>query len=317
MRVSVALCTHRGERYVEEQLRSILAQTHPVDEVVVGDDASDDATLAIVERVAASTSVPFVVVRHEPALGVAANFADAIARTTGDVVALSDQDDVWHPERIATLLGALEGVDLVHSDAALVDGDGRPLDTTLLDSLEASPWERARMADGGALEALLRRNLVTGATVVLRRDAAVAALPIPDGWIHDEWIAMTCALGGGVRLVPQPTIDYRQHGANQIGVRRLDVRQKLARLLAPDSGAHDRKALRAASLAREAHARGLGTAEQRRVLDEKAEHERRRAAMPSLRLLRVPTVLGGVVRGRYARLSRGPLDVARDLLERR
>ena len=91
------------------------------------------------------------------------------------------------------------------------------------------------MAAGGALAALLRRNLVTGATVVVRRDAATAALPVPEGWIHDEWIAVTCALGGGVRLLPEPTIDYRQHGANQIGVRRLTLRQKVARLLEDDS----------------------------------------------------------------------------------
>lgn len=317
MRVSVALCTYQGERYVEEQLRSILAQTRPVDEIVVGDDASTDATLAIVERVASGTSVPIVVARHEPALGVAANFSDAIARTTGDVVAFSDQDDVWHPDRIARLLAALDGVDLVHSDARLVDADGAPLGATLLDSLEASPWERDRMQHGGALEALLRRNLVTGATVLVRRDAAVAALPVPEGWIHDEWIAMACALGGGVRLVPDATIDYRQHGANQIGVRRLTLRQKLGRLTEADSGSHARKALRAASLAREAHARGMGTPDERRILDEKAAHERRRAALPRPRLLRVPAVVGGVVRGRYARLSRGLLDVARDVLERR
>lgn len=317
MRVSVALCTHQGERYVEQQLRSILAQTHPVDEIVVGDDASTDATLAIVERIASEVDVPIVVVRHDPPLGVAANFADAIERTTGDVVALSDQDDVWHRDRIGTLLRALDGVDLVHSDARLVDGEGRPTGATLLDSLEASAWERERLERGQALDVLVRRNLVTGATVLVRRAAAVAALPVPEGWIHDEWIAMACALGGGVRLVPETTIDYRQHGANQIGVRRLSLPQKVRRLLEADSGSHARKALRAASLAREAHARGLGSATDRATLDEKAAHELRRERMPHARALRVPTVLGGLVRGRYARLSRGTLDVARDLLERR
>ncbi|MFC7431122.1 MULTISPECIES: glycosyltransferase family 2 protein [unclassified Agrococcus] len=316
MRVSVALCTHQGEAYVEQQLRSILAQTRPVDEIVVGDDASTDATLAIVERVAAGTDVPFAIVRHAPALGVAANFADAIRRSTGDVVALSDQDDVWHPDRIARMLPALEGVALAHSDARLVDRDGSPLGATLLDALGASAWERERMTSGGALDALLRRNLVTGATVVVRRDAALAALPVPEGWIHDEWIAMTCALGGGVRLLAEPTIDYRQHGANQIGVRRLTLRGRLARLVEPDSGSHARKALRARSLAREAAARGLGTQEQRRALAEKATHEARRAALPDARVARVPAVLRGLAAGRYGRYSRGALDVARDLLER-
>lgn len=315
VRVAVALCTHQGERWIEQQLRSILAQTVPVAEVVVGDDASTDRTLDIVRAVAAETDVPIRIRHHEVALGVAGNFADAIAATTGDVVALSDQDDVWHPDRLELLLPHLEGVALVHSDARLVDADGRPLGATLADSLEMSAWERAAMADGRALEALLRRNLVTGATVLVRRDAAVAALPIPAGWIHDEWIAMCAALGDGVRFVPEVTIDYRQHGGNQIGVRRLGAADKVRRLLEADSGKHARKAERAASLATEASRRGLATGERLRALVEKARHERDRARLPRPRLLRVPGVLRGVARGRYRRYSRGALDIARDLLE--
>lgn len=316
MRVSVALCTHQGERWIEEQLRSILAQTRPVDEIVIGDDASTDGTLAIVEAIAATTDVPIRIRRHDAPLGVAANFADAIAATTGDVVALSDQDDVWHADRIERLLPALDGVDLVHTDARLVDASGAPLGAGLADSLEMTPWEREAIEGGRALDALLRRNLVTGATVLLRRDAAIAALPVPAGWIHDEWLAMCAALGGGTRYVPEQTIDYRQHGSNQIGVRRLGLRGKLDRLFEADSGKHGRKAARATSLAREAQLRGIARGEVLDALVEKARHERSRARLPRQRLLRVPGVLRGLVRGRYGRYSRGALDVARDLLER-
>jgi len=315
VRVSVALCTHQGERWIEEQLRSILDQTVPVAEIVVGDDASTDRTLEIVRAVASETDVPIRIRHHEVALGVAGNFADAIGATSGDVVALSDQDDVWHPDRLERLLPHLEGVALVHSDARLIDADGRPLGATLADSLEMSPWERAAMTEGRAVEALLRRNLVTGATAIMRRDAAVASLPIPAGWIHDEWIAMHAALGGGVRFVPEATIDYRQHGSNQIGVRRLGVADKFRRLLEADSGKHALKAERATSLATEAAKRGLATGARLDVLVEKARHERERARLPRQRLLRVPRVLRGVAAGRYRRYSRGSLDIARDLLE--
>lgn len=315
VRVSVALCTHQGERWIEEQLRSILAQSVPVAEIVVGDDASTDRTLEIVRAVASETDVPVRIREHEVALGVAANFADAIAATTGDVVALSDQDDVWHPDRLERLLPHLDGVALVHSDARLVDADGRPLGATLADSLEMSAWERAAMADGRALEALLRRNLVTGATAIVRRDAAVAALPVPAGWIHDEWIAMCAALGDGVRFVPEQTIDYRQHGGNQIGVQRLGLGDKVRRLLEADSGKHALKAERATSLATEAARRGLATGAALDVLVEKARHERDRARLPRPRLLRVPRVLSGIAAGRYRRYSRGAIDIARDLLE--
>ena len=317
MRVSVALCTHQGERWIEEQLRSILAQTVPVAEIVVGDDASTDRTPDVVRALAAETDVPIRIRHHAVALGVAGNFADAIAATTGDVVALSDQDDVWHPDRLERLLPHLEGVALVHSDARLVDADGAPLGATLADSLEMSAWERAAMADGRAVQALLRRNLVTGATAIVRRDAAMAALPIPAGWIHDEWLAMCAALGGGVRFVPEQTIDYRQHGGNQIGVRRLGAADKLRRVLEADSGKHALKAQRATSLATEATRRGLASGAVLEALVEKARHERDRAALPRPRLLRLPGVLRGVAAGRYGRCSRGAIDVARDLLEQR
>lgn len=313
--MSVALCTFEGARFIEAQLRSILDQTHAVSEIVVSDDGSSDDTLQIVDRVAADSAIPIAVRRHEP-LGVAGNFADAIGATTGDVIALSDQDDVWHPGRIERLLPELAGVDLVHTDARLVDADGRDLGTTLLESLEASAWERDRMQHGGAFEALLRRNLVTGATVLVRGDVARSSMPVPEGWIHDEWLAMACALRGGVRLVPEATIDYRQHGANAIGVQSLSFGEKLRRLVDADGGAHDRKARRASSAAATAARLQLGTSTQRAALVEKARHERTRAALPAGRLARVPTILRGLAHGRYRSYSRGVLDVARDLLER-
>lgn len=314
-RVSVALCTHNGERFIAQQLQSILQQSLPVSEIVVGDDDSTDATLEIVEQIAAETDIPVRVRRHTPALGVAANFADAIVATTGDVVAFSDQDDVWHADRIERLLTALDGVAMVHSDADLVDESGVKTGATLAETLDMSDEERRRMQHGGAFEALLRRNLVTGATAIVRRDAAVAALPVPAGWIHDEWIAMCCALSGGVRFVPDSTIDYRQHGSNAIGVRRLSLAGKFKRLIESDSGSHARKALRAASLLGEAMRRRLGTPDQRAKIAAKARHERDRAALPDPRILRVPTIMRGVLRGRYRLYSRGPLDVGRDLLE--
>ncbi|MCR8671018.1 glycosyltransferase family 2 protein [Agrococcus sp. HG114] len=314
-RVSVALCTHEGERWIEEQLRSILAQSVPVSEVVVGDDASTDRTLDIVRRVASETDVPIRIRHHRVALGVAGNFADAIAATTGDVVALSDQDDVWHPDRLERLLPHLDDVALVHSNARLVDAAGAPLGSSLEESLEMSAWERAALEGGRALDALLRRNLVTGATALMRRDAAVAALPVPDAWIHDEWLAMCAALDGGLRYVPEETIDYRQHGGNAIGVRRLSLVGKLARVLEADSGKHAVKAARAEALAAAAAERGLASGATLERLVEKALHERARARLPRARVRRIPGIVRGLVRGRYRAYSRGAYDVARDLLE--
>jgi len=117
--------------------------------------------------------------------------------------------------------------------------------------------------------------------------------------------------------VHEQTIDYRQHGGNQIGVRRLGAADKLRRVLEADSGKHALKAQRATSLATEATRRGLASGAVLEALVEKARHERDRAALPRPRLLRLPGVLRGVAAGRYGRYSRGAIDVARDLLEQR
>ncbi len=321
-RISVALGTRNGGAHVARQVASILSQRPAPIELVVGDDDSTDDTLAVIERVhaearAADPQLPTAlrIIRRRPALGVTANFAATLAACEGDLIVLSDQDDEWMPGKLATLAAAFaadERLLLVHSDARLVDGAGAPLGLTLLEALEATPSERAGLAAGEALPVLLRRNLVTGATVMLRRSLLQAALPIPGEWVHDEWLAAVAAATGRVRLVPETLIDYRQHGANQIGARRPTLADKLARLCEPRAERAVRLARRSALLAERGRALGLPAAVQAQ-LDAKADHEARRARLPRVRLARVPAVLAGVAAGRYGRYSRGAMDALRDL----
>lgn len=327
-RVSVALCTHDGAAHVAEQVRSILAQRPAPSEIVIGDDDSTDATVEIIMGVVAEMRdahpelpTDIRIIRRAPALGVVANFAATLAACTGDAIALSDQDDVWPAGRLETLLEALHAdaeILLVHSDARLIDAGGEPIGYTLLSALEATAEERAGLRRGEAFPVLLRRNLVTGATVVIRRRLLDLALPFPPDWVHDEWLAAIAAAAGGLRLLPEPLTDYRQHGANQIGARRSTLADKWARLREP-------RAERAARLERRARhlverldvlaAQGLVPpmrAEQARA---KHDHESRRARLPRSPLARVPGVLGGVLAHRYGRYSRGSIDVLRDLVQ--
>lgn len=315
-RISVALCTHNGAQFVEEQVRSILSQTLPVHEIVLGDDESHDNSVQRVRKLVEGTGVDLIVREHRPGLGVRENFADAVAATTGDVVALSDQDDVWQPERLTRLVPALNDAVLVHSDARLVDEAGHPLGQTLLASLEASRWELEQLERGDALAVLLRRNLVTGATVVMRGDFARAALPVPEGWLHDEWFAMLAAIDRALQLVPEALTDYRQHDTNEVGAARMNLIEKLRFLRTTGSGEHRRKALRATTLAQAVFDRRLGNDELRWSLVEKARHERTRAHLPSWMPARVPAVLRGLARGRYRRFGRGLAEAARDLIEK-
>lgn len=326
--ISVAMATRNGARWVAEQVRSILAQRPAPLELVVGDDDSTDDTLAIIERevAAARAASPEVVTelvfrRHRPALGVTANFADALAACRGDLIALSDHDDVWQAEKLATIIArfaADPALQLVHTDARLIDGEGQPLGLTLLEALQITVQEKVDLVAGDAAAALLRRNLVTGATVVLRRELVERALPIPTEWVHDEWLAAIAAgldpATGAVRLIPDALIDYRQHGANEIGARKPTVADRWQKLTEPRDERAARLVLRTRQLADRLDELG---APPRRVSAARAKngHEEARAALPANRLARIPRILSGAVGGRYSRYSRGGIDVLRDLLQ--
>jgi glycosyltransferase involved in cell wall biosynthesis len=324
--VSVALCTHNGAGYLAKQLLSILGQTAPPDEIVLSDDASRDDTVDIAERVVSEwrvahpgTTPRFQVVRNTAALGVTANFEGALAACVGDVIALSDQDDVWLPKRLEIMVGEFArrpDLDLLHSDARLVDGEGDDLGTTLLGTLGVTAAVRAAEHSGHAFDLLLRRNVVTGATALVRRDLVLRARPFPEAWVHDEWLAMVAAATGVVDVLDEALVDYRQHDANQIGVTALDAAGHIGRLRAPRTLRNKRLLARAEALAERAPAFVPAPDSDRLgLIEAKLVHERMRSALPAPRVARVWPVLREWATGRYSRFGRGLQDVLRDLVQ--
>jgi glycosyltransferase involved in cell wall biosynthesis len=322
--ITVALCTRNGAAFVDEQVRSILSQVPEPDELVLGDDASSDDTVAIVERAvadhrASGGRTALVVRRHEPALGVVGNFEDALRHAGGDLIALSDQDDVWRPGKLEAVVAAFKAdpqLLLVHSDARLVDAEGRPTGLDLLQALEITGSERRGLEGGDAFDTLLRRNLVTGATVVMRRELVPIALPVPPGWVHDEWLAAVAAACGTLRLLPLPLIDYRQHGANQIGARRPTLADRWAKLREPREPRATRLVERSTALV--ARLEQLGGAVPQSHLDgarARLAHEQRRRSLPRPRIARLPRIVAAAARGDYRRYSRGGIDILRDLVQ--
>jgi len=322
--VSVALCTHNGAAFVGEQVQSILAQTSPPDQLVLSDDDSTDLTLTIVRRLvddyrARGGRIDFVVLENHPALGVAQNFAQAIQACSGDLIALCDQDDIWVPGRLEVITRYFadhDDVTLVFGDARLVDDDGRPLGRTLFHSLRVSARERDQVERGIAIHTLIRRNIVTGATAVFRRQLADAALPIPSGWIHDEWLAMSAAIHGRVAIVPGCLVDYRQHANNQIGAEERTLRRSFAKLRQPRTERNRNLFVRAQALVDRLH--GLDDRVDKhfyRLAWEKLEHERFRLALPTARLKRAVPVFVSVANGKYRRYGLGAQDALRDLVQ--
>ena len=317
--ISVALCTYNGAAFLDAQLRSIRGQTLPPSEIVVSDDGSADTTVTVAETALAGFPEARVL-RNEHPLGVVRNFQQAVTATHGDLIALSDQDDLWLPaklERMAARFADDPGLLFLHTDARLIDGVGAPAGTTLFASLEVSRGDRDAVHAGGAFPVYLRRNLATGATVVFRRSLLEAALPFPEAWVHDEWLAIIAAALSGADLLEEPLTEYRRHGSNQIGVADPTLRGKVARVLQARGDRNRGLARRADVLVDRLQSLGErippATLELAR---RKRDFETARAAMPAARVRRAPVVLRLVVRSDYRRFaSRGSADIIRDLLQ--
>ena len=220
-RLSIALATYNGERYLGEQLESILEQTRLPDELVVFDDASTDSTPAIVRGFAERAPFPVRFQVNAERLGSTRNFEEAIRACSGDIIFLCDQDDVWYPEKMARMEERFVSdpeAGAVFTDADVVDQDLRPFGPRLWHAVRFKQKDQARFAAHDALSVLLRRPVVTGATMAFRSSYRELILPMPEIWVHDAWISLLIGAVSHLAALPIPLIAYRQHSANQIGV---------------------------------------------------------------------------------------------------
>lgn len=316
--VSVALCTHNGARFVEEQVRSILNQTQPPDEVVLSDDASTDGTAELVESMWATLDAApvLVVLRNSVPLGVSRNFQQAAERCTSDLIALSDQDDVWEPRRIELMSARLSddpSLDLLFTDATLVDSNGLPTGT-LFGALEIDSRDLEEVRRGDAFPVLLRRNLVTGATTIFRRRLLLSAVPFPAVWVHDEWLAIIAAATSKIDWMPDRLVMYRQHGSNEIGVSAPTLRYKVKRVTEARGSRYTGLLARSRTLLERLLELNVD-ASIVALTEGKVAHDLFRATLPANRISRIVPVLRSAATGAYDRYcSRKRLDVLRDLL---
>ncbi|MES2405607.1 MAG: glycosyltransferase family 2 protein [Pseudomonadota bacterium] len=318
---SVVLCTCNGSRFLAAQWDSLLAQERLPDEIVVRDDASSDGTWTLLGKLSAraeSRGVQVRLIRNERNLGYVANFEAALKDTSGDVVFLCDQDDVWHPEKLAALTEAFErrpGLLLLCTDARRVDEAGASLRRSLFDVLKISRVELRRIHAGQGFRVLLRRSLATGATMALRRTLLADALPFPTGWVHDEWLAIIAAASGGFDCVERPLIDYRQHAGNQLGMPERTFAVQWRGLLMPQAEAVEDLILRDGALRERLRSlKEPVSASDLARIDQKLQHLRARAALRGSPWRRVGGVLREAMSGRYGRYAAGWHSALRDLL---
>jgi glycosyltransferase involved in cell wall biosynthesis len=225
MKISVVMCTFNGGRFLNEQLKSITMQTRMPDELILCDDGSTDETLQILKSYVNGIQFHVVIRCNPKRLGAAKNFEQGITLTRGDMIVLSDQDDVWRCDKLQIMEQVLSGnpdAGYAFSDAILIDGDGKIVHHTLWQRVPFDSKKRTLFSGSpmDQVRTLFHGNVVTGATLAFRASLKANILPVPELWIHDEWIAFASSLNGSRGIpIPEPLIYYRLHPAQAIGVR--------------------------------------------------------------------------------------------------
>jgi len=225
------MATYNGEKFLREQLDSILAQSYRPIEVVVVDDASSDSTMTILENYSRRDGRVRVYASAENR-GSTLAFERALELCDGEYIALSDQDDVFVPYKIDALLRHVEGrptADLLLSDLIVVDDAGARIADSLIEYQQLTP------VSGRPFGQLAYVNFVTGCATMITRRLKHIALPFPKDCItHDWWLAViaSSSQAGGIALLEDTLTLYRQHGHNLVGAHSGTLKSAIAR--APD-----------------------------------------------------------------------------------
>ena len=207
--ISVCMATYNGAEFIVEQLKSILAQLPESSEVVIADDGSTDATLELVRSLGDARIR--VIASEGMRLGPIYNLERALASAKGEVIFLSDQDDVWLPEKVDRCLAALQQKTLVLHDAYLLRWVNNGLDDGFV---RRGKLGAVRPYAKGILRNWLC-NGYTGCCMAFRRQLLDRALPFPkDLPMHDQWLGLMAEKFHSVTYLPEPLVEYRQHSSN-------------------------------------------------------------------------------------------------------
>ena len=333
----MAMCTYNGAGYVREQLRSISEQTRPPDELVICDDNSVDGTKEILSAFASASTLPVRLHFNPETLGSTKNFEKAMCLCQGDIIALSDQDDYWLPEKLMRVEAALASspdAGMVFSDAEIVDQNLRPLGYRLWQYFELDREERRDAVEGGAFDLFLARNVAVGATMAFHSRFKELILPIPEAFnlkhddgrilIHDGWVALLISAVAGLVIIDEPLVKYRQHPRQQVGIKTTaedgtadgrvgGVRAAISRQNFYSAEISQLEALRE-RLSAKVPAAECESAFSK--LEAKITHLRTRAEMPARRSRRLPRVLREMLTRRYHLYSNGVRSAAKDLFKR-
>ncbi len=210
--VSIALCTYNGAQYLAAQLDTLVSQTYKRLEIVVVDDCSVDGTYKILTDYA-NKHPQFKIFRNDGNLGFSANFEKAATLCSGDLIALCDQDDLWHPQKIELQVNAIKDNIFVYHDSEFIHEDGTGMNKRMSDLMN--------FYRGGDPETFLFFNCVSGHSILMRKELLSDALPLKKEYFHDWWLAYVATNIGTIDYIPQCLVQYRQHDKSDTNILRL------------------------------------------------------------------------------------------------
>ena len=215
--VSIAMATYNGEKFLKEQIDSLLNQSYKNIEIVIVDDCSKDNTVNIVKEYQQQIANIKLLV-NEKNVGVSKTFEKAIENSNGEFIALCDQDDIWMLEKIETLMSAVGKEDAYYSNSLLVDEAGNSM------NIEFKSIMKMQSYYSGA--PFLLSNCVPGHTILVKTSFVKTLLPIPANTLFDLWIGFAAAATNGIKFIDKILVHYRQHSSNAVGTRKSANKKK-------------------------------------------------------------------------------------------
>ncbi len=228
MKISIALCTYNGAKYLEEQLKSLAEQTLKADEIIICDDNSSDNTVNIVNRYKDNLNIKLTV--NKVNLGVTKNFEQAISLCSGDIIFLCDQDDVWDKNKVKIMTDKMqdEKIGFCCCDGIITDENlKQTADYTLWNTSGLSKIDLNKFSPYN----LINNYCFTGMATAFKSSLKKYILPISKNAVHDEWLAFIAVCISKVAFVEQKLVFYRQHNNQQIGINSIKPAKEIWKFL--------------------------------------------------------------------------------------
>lgn len=220
--VDILMATYNGEKYLANQIDSILSQSHSHIHLKIRDDGSKDSTILILTDYAKKYPGLIEILPSHQNIGVKGNFSCLMAASQADYVMFSDQDDVWLQTKVHDTLKRMKEVEknkkipvLIHTDLIVTDENLTVLNRSFWNYAHLSPLRQC------SLNRLFVQNTITGCTIMANRALINLAMPIPpEAIMHDWWLGLVAAAFGSVDPLNRATMNYRQHANNVLGAKK-------------------------------------------------------------------------------------------------